>query len=139
MTLNKQVDLYHGKGKAPIRGDTKLQAIIDTESQFCAVFDSKSAFKQDHNIAMDLLFERYGIHPGFPDGWFIRPFLVNQSSLVAFPQHLVGMGTAALLKDTGYHVGGFFFDEGISGFIITDLKTLGYTINEKYDKLRGLQ
>jgi len=134
MTLKKQVQIYHGR--APVKGDDKLQEIIDRERQFCAVFDSNPALAQDHNIATDVLFEEYGTDHSRRISPLLRPFLVDKDGLATFPDHLLGIGDSANLRDGGYRVGGFFFDEAIAGFVIPGLGNLGYEVNKKYEELQ---
>ncbi len=134
MTLTKQVTLYHGR--APVTGDEKLQKIIAKETQFCAVFDSNPALAQDHNIATDVLFEEYGTDHSRRISPLLRPFLVDKDGLATFPDHLLGIGDSANLRENGYRIGGFFFDEAIAGFVIPGLAKLGYEVKKKYEELQ---
>ncbi len=134
MTQTKQVTLYHGR--APVTGDEKLQKIIVKETQFCAVFDSNPALAHDHNIATDVLFGEYGTDHSQRISPLLRPFLVDEAGVATFPDHLLGIGDGANLRETGYRIGGFFFDEAIAGFVIPGLGNLGYEVNKKYGELQ---
>ncbi len=136
MISPKRVELYHGI--SPLQGDAQLQPLIKQEKQFCAVFARGiDFFCLDDFVTAGALFEEYGRSP-LPSRHNIRPFLINKGGVVSFPESLLGDCSPENLTRNEYRVGGFFFDEAVSGLVLAGLRDLGYSVERKYEEKRGV-
>ncbi len=136
MNPNKRVTIYHRI--FPLQGDSKVQPLIEQEQQFCAVFDpGADHFSIDDYVVAGTLFEEYGRSP-LPSKHNIRPYIINRKGIVSFPESLLGDCRAEKMQEEGYRVGGFFFDESVSGLVIAGLRDLGYQVEKRYEEKRGV-
>lgn len=132
----KRVSIYHQV--FPLQGDRKVQPLIEQEQQFCAVFDrGVDYFSIDDYVVASTLFEEYGRSP-LSSTHNIRPYLINRKGIVSFPESLLGDCRAEKMQEEGYRVGGFFFDESVSGLVLAGLRDLGYQVEKRYEEKRGV-
>ncbi len=136
MNPNKHVTIYHRI--FPLQGDPKVQPLIEQERQFCAVFaQGEDHFSIDDFVVAGTLFEQYGLSP-LPSTHNIRPYIINRKGIVSFPESLLGNCKAEKMQEEGYRVGGFFFDESVSGLVFAGLRDLGYQVEKRYEERRGV-
>ena len=136
MNPTKRVTLYHRL--FPLQGDSNVQPLIRQERQFCAVFDQGvDYFSIDDFVTAGTLFEEYARSP-LPAKHNIHPYLIDRKGIVSFPESLLGDCTPERMQEESYRVGGFFFDESVSGLVLAGLRDLGYQVEKRYDERRGV-
>ncbi|MBI1970706.1 hypothetical protein HYS47_03095, partial [Candidatus Woesearchaeota archaeon] len=113
MDLTKRIDLHFGK--SPVRGeDPKMQGLLDTETEFCAVYAKNDVPADVHNRTSDHMIEHFGANSQFGkdhNGSYVRPYMVHTQTGVATvgPDALYPVN-AETLRGTDFRVGGTFFN-----------------------------
>ena len=133
--MPKQVKIYFGE--CPIPHSPQMKEVVEPEHEFCAIYVLRPMFFKEHNSTSDHLLTLYGPYSEYAkkSQRFIRCFLLNIRNgmidrLERFIDHRINDST---LDQTGFRSCGFFFDKDQYGMIITELESLGYVVEKKFE------
>lgn len=131
MNLKNKIELYYGN--SPIKSESEsMQQSLLRENEFCALYVQNNVPAYINNQTNDMMLAKFGVNSHFAEkNSYIRPFQVNVKTGLAE----VGImdANANVLRDSGYRVGGIFFDMSIADTVLNEFKNLGYEVIKKYD------
>jgi len=131
MDLKKKIELHYGA--SPIEcGTENMQQCLSREKEYCALYVQNDIPAHVHNQTNDIMLAKFGFHSDFAkENGYVRPFQVNVKTGLA--EAGVMDANANALRDSGYRVGGMFFDMSIAETVLNEFQNLGYEVIKKHD------